>query len=112
MHNHGRDRKFGKWLEQARHAQAAGDTHGAHRLYGKILRQTPAHPEANHLLGLLLAARQDYDTALTHLERAAALAPSSAEIQNNLGNVYRARTNLDRAEQCYCRALAIAPNMT
>ncbi len=111
MHNHGQDRKFGKWLEQARHAQAAGDADAARRLCGKILRQAPAHPEANHLLGLLLAARQDYDAALTHLERAAALAPATAEIQNNLGNVYRARTDLDRAEQCYRRALTLAPGM-
>lgn len=111
MHNHGWDWKFGKWIEQAQHAQAMGDADGARRLCGKILRQNPAHPEANHLFGLLLAARQDYDTALTHLERAAALAPASAEIQNNLGNVYRARANLDRAEQCYRRALTLAPGM-
>ena len=108
---HDRDRKFGKWLEQARHAQAAGDAEAARRLCGKILRQNSAQPEANHLLGLLLAARQDYAAALTHLERAAALAPASAEIQNNLGNVYRARANLDRAEQCYRRALSLAPGM-
>lgn len=111
MHNRGRDRKFGNWLEQALRAQAAGDADTARRLYGKILRQDPAHPEANHLLGLLLAERQDYETSLTHLERASALAPASAEIQNNLGNVYRARANLDRAEQCYRRALALAPGM-
>lgn len=111
MHNHGRDRKFGIWLEQAHHAQAAGDAETARRLCGKILRQNPAHPEASHLLGLLLAARQDYAAALTHLERAAALAPSSAEIQNNLGNVYRARADLDRAEQCYRCALSLAPGM-
>lgn len=111
MHNHGRDRKFEKWLEQARHAQASGDADAARRLCGKILRQAPAHPEANHLLGLLLAARQDYDAALTHLERAAALVPASADIQNNLGNVYRARADLDRAEHCYRRALALAPGM-
>lgn len=101
----------GKLLSQALREQRAGRPEKTARLCREILQHDPGHPEANHLLGLALAARGDFAAARAHLERAASRAPGSADIQNNLGNACRASGDLDRAQECYRRALALKPDM-
>lgn len=84
---------------------------------GKLLRTPSAgaspQDEANALardaLAHLEAGR--YDQAERLLYRALVLAPASAEIHNNLGNVLRSAGRLDGAIEAYRGAIALAPEL-
>jgi tetratricopeptide (TPR) repeat protein len=67
-------------------------------------------PAQFHLvLGQLLAEQENFARAITHLERARALAPGDAEYPYNLGLALRLQGNLDGAEAQFRSALATEP---
>jgi tetratricopeptide (TPR) repeat protein len=64
--------------------------------------------EAHLQLGDELAARHP-EQAREHYEKASALQPTFADIQNKLGEVYRELGRVDEAQVCFEQSLAINP---
>jgi len=63
--------------------------------------------EGEHGLGQLAAGRGDNAQALTHLERAAKLAPTDDKIRNDLGVVYLSQLRLEDARFEFLTALEL-----
>jgi Flp pilus assembly protein TadD len=61
-------------------------------------------------LGTLLVDQGDYETAVRHLSRAAALSPDNPKIHEELGIAYEAQGNLPKAQAEFERAIVLAPN--
>jgi predicted TPR repeat methyltransferase len=100
-----------KLLKKALHKHQSGDARGAEDLYRRILRDDPHDVDGNYLLGALYAERGDLERALRYTDKAAAAAPQSPFVQNNLGNIHRLRGDLSRAQECYRRAMTLSPGM-
>ncbi len=77
-----------------------------------VLAQQPEHAPALNLMGVLHRIRGEFTTALTYLERAAALDPDSETAWINLGNVHLDREAAEAAVDAYTHALAAAPDRT
>lgn len=65
------------------------------------------HPGAHQNLGVALAERGDFQTAVSHFTRALELDPQSAEACYNRANAFRALEQLDRADSDYTRAIEL-----
>lgn len=74
-----------------------------------VLAQTPDHPAALNLLGVLHRQRADFARAKTYLERAARLDPNNETAWINLGNVHLDMEQAEEAVVAYTRALDAAP---
>lgn len=102
---------LGKLFKKAAKLHADRDSKAAAELYHKIIRSDPGHVDALYMLGTLKAEQGDLASAQQLLGQAALLAPQSAMIQNNLGNVYLKSGRADEAAMCYQRALQYNPNL-
>ncbi|MGC3996574.1 MAG: tetratricopeptide repeat protein [Anaeromyxobacter sp.] len=71
----------------------------------------PDYPEAQANYGAMLADAEDYEGAISHLERAVHDAPGLAAAWLNLGNAYRGAKRFMDAEAAYARAQALDPKM-
>jgi tetratricopeptide (TPR) repeat protein len=89
----------------------AGRLQQAQRLYRRFLSAYPDHPDALHLLGLVLRQSGDNDGAEPLFKRAIARNPNNALYHSNLGNTLRDRGRLAEAARCYRRALALDPRL-
>lgn len=98
-------------FDSARALHSAGNRAGAEALYREALSLDPNHVDSLYLLGTLCAESGRFDEALTQLQRAAAGAPSSPMIHNNLGSIHLLRGDLSRAAECYERALQLDPGL-
>jgi protein O-GlcNAc transferase len=86
-------------------AQKKGENETARRIYQRVLRSSPDHPHALHLLGVLADGEGRHDEAVRLIRRALpALAPK-ANVHNNLGNALRHAGEPAAARRCYERAL-------
>jgi tetratricopeptide (TPR) repeat protein len=79
----------------------------AEKAYRKILAAHPRHAGALHLLGVLLAQRKSYESALALIERAIAIEPGNADAHNNRANVLRDLGRLEAALAGYGRAIRL-----
>jgi Flp pilus assembly protein TadD len=70
----------------------------------------PEFPEAENLLGILLARSAQADKALTHLEKATREAPDFVEAWSNLGYALMQKGELSSARQALERAVSLAPD--
>jgi tetratricopeptide (TPR) repeat protein len=61
-------------------------------------------------LAAIAIAERKPDEALARVQRQIALVPNSGELQFVLGDVYRVRRDLSRAETAYLKALELQPN--
>ncbi len=102
--------KTQKIFNKAMAAYQKGNSVEAEKLLKKIIKNYPRHLDAHFLLGNLHAMNGRNQLALSHLTLAAEIKPDSYQVQNNLGNVYRALKKLPEALVCYQRALAYQPN--
>ncbi|MBL8757322.1 MAG: tetratricopeptide repeat protein [Phycisphaerae bacterium] len=75
----------------------------------QALRQQPKHPEANHLLAMVLIAQREFVQAEHFAQRAAALKPDSPDFLNTLGLVHYHRGRLDDAASALERAASLRP---
>ncbi len=66
-------------LQQANDRQGQGDAQAAEQLYRAVLAQEPAHAEANHGLGLLLAQRGADAESLPRFQAALQSQPGAAQ---------------------------------
>jgi predicted O-linked N-acetylglucosamine transferase (SPINDLY family) len=76
----------------------------------EILRAQPSHPDALHLLGLLLLGRGRGDLAVGLLRRAVTASPNVAGIHRDLGHALRSQGMVDEALASYERAYALDPD--
>jgi SAM-dependent methyltransferase/tetratricopeptide (TPR) repeat protein len=95
--------------------EAAVRHHRAGRLdqaaagYRDVLRRTPAHADALHLLGIIDAQQGRLPQAVQRLQEAARRSPRNAEIALNLGNALLAYGQGDKALDAYRASLALRP---
>ncbi len=87
----------------------AGDLAAAHRSYAEVLRAHPDDFHANLWLGVLLHQTGRYDTALSHLQRAAETAPDVPDAWVNLAAVRQALGQHAEARSATERALGLDP---
>ena len=91
-------------------AHQQGDIDTAERAYRAALVREAEHPLALHYLGVVLHQRGRHAEALPLLERSASLVPAEPEFHNNLGLVFAALDDNDRAIESYRRALDHKPD--
>ena len=91
-------------------AHRQGDIDTAERAYRAALVREAEHPLALHYLGVVLHQRGRHAEALPLLERSASLVPAEPEFHNNLGLVFAALDDNDRAIESYRRALDRKPD--
>lgn len=69
----------------------------------------PTDPQPFLNLGTMFADASDFDQALPHLLKAAALSSENPKVHEELGRVYEARQNFPKAQVELERAVALAP---
>jgi protein O-GlcNAc transferase len=75
-----------------------GDLANAARMYGEVLSLAPEHAPAHFLLGMVLLAGRQLDTALVHAGEAVRLAPDNASYRQGLAETRLALGEVDRAD--------------
>ena len=87
--------------------QQDGQLHAAEELYRQILDESPDHPDALHLLGVLAYQIADYDVAEELINHAIRTDEAVADYHNNLGEVLRATGREAEAKKQYEIALEL-----
>jgi predicted TPR repeat methyltransferase len=82
---------------------------GAEQVYRRVLAVAPDHPDALHLLGMVLHQTGRGDEGIASIRRAIELVPDYAGYHNNLGNIHVSRHELPEATAAYERAGALQP---
>ena len=98
-------------LKQGLRLHQAGDLAGAGEVYRAILDAEPGNVDALNLMGVVLQAGGELDTAIVLLEQAAKLAPDYPAPLVNLGNALQLKGRLDDAVETFEKALALDPNL-
>ncbi|WP_247893047.1 tetratricopeptide repeat protein, partial [Azospirillum baldaniorum] len=88
----------------------AGRVAEAETLYGRILEAVPGHPDASHLMGLLLAQTGRVAAALSHLDAAVAGNPASPTHHFNRGKVQDALGRTVDAAASWLATLRLQPD--
>ncbi|MBB3266751.1 tetratricopeptide (TPR) repeat protein [Azospirillum sp. OGB3] len=88
----------------------AGRVAEAEALYGRILEAVPGHPDASHLMGLLLAQTGRVAAALAHLDAAVAGDPASPTHHLNRGKVQDALGRTADAAASWRATLRLQPD--
>lgn len=89
----------------------AGRLDAAEAAYRALLADAPDHPDALHLLGLVMDQRDRLDEARHLIGRAIAVAPHTGDFHFNLGNVLRRRGEFEQAKVAWRRAAVLAPTL-
>lgn len=82
----------------------------AEALYRQVLQQQPNHPDALHLLGMLLHQAGNSEMAVALINRAILADPGNPVIYYNLGTIYQAQQRPEEAAGCYQKACALKPD--
>lgn len=82
---------------------------GAEQVYRRVLAVAPDHPDALHLLGMVLHQTGRSEEGIASIRRAIELVPDFAGYHNNLGNIHVSRQELPEATAAYERAGALEP---
>jgi len=97
-------------LQLALQHHQAGQLPQAESLYRQILTLSPDHPNALHLLGLVLHQTRRPQEAEPLIRRAIAVLPNQPEFHSNLGNVLQDLSRFDEAITEYRSALNLKPD--
>jgi predicted TPR repeat methyltransferase len=89
--------------------QNTGRLEEAQELYQHVLQAAPDFPRALHFAGVLAHQQQRNDEALTLIARSLELHPGEADWYSNLGIVYQATGEIERAIDAYQHAIALDP---
>ncbi len=98
-------------LRRAAASYAAGRHAEARSFCTAILRETPSHPGALHLLGMLALSADARMEAVDLLRQAAATDRENPEIFNNLGAALQSLSQFEKAIACHRAAIERAPAM-
>jgi tetratricopeptide (TPR) repeat protein len=98
-------------LAEAVTGHRSGRLGDAERGYRAVLQRAPDHPDALHLLGLLVYQRGDAAAALALLDRALDRRPDFALALSNRGTMLRAVGRVAEATDAFRRAMALRPDL-
>jgi len=87
-----------------------GQVSEAESVYRKVLLLSPNHPDALHLLGVLLHNAGDKARALELIARSIAANPQNALAHNSRGAVYASQGEFDKALESYTQAIQLNRN--
>ena len=90
-------------------SQRSGNLEAAERAYREILRNSPEHIDALHLLGIILMQTGRAVEAVIHLRRAIHNRPNIAAFHNTLGNALQEQGEIQRAILAYQESLQLNP---
>jgi protein O-GlcNAc transferase len=96
-------------LSEAVACHQRGDLAEARRLYKLVLRESPDHFDALHLLGVVEAQRGHHDKAVRLIRDALRINPNSAEAHFSRGNVLLQLRRHEEALAAFDKALTINP---
>lgn len=96
-------------LRQARTLHQRERLTEAEALYEAILKHDPDHFEAQCLLGVIEAQRQNFDAAVLRFRKALPLNPNSGPLHSSMGNAFLSMRQYGEAVASFDRALAIDP---
>jgi tetratricopeptide (TPR) repeat protein len=82
----------------------------AGRIYQSVLARNPNHPDALHLLGVVVHQLGQHQQAAQLISRAISLRPAAPAYYANLAEVWRALGQLDKAVECCRIALRLQPS--
>ena len=97
-------------IEDAIQHHEAGRLAEAERLYRSMLDSEPHHPDALHLLGVLLTQRGEYDDAVEHIQAALETDRDSALFQSSLAQAYYRGGKAAEAVEALERVVAEQPD--
>ncbi len=97
-------------LNKAINLHQNGDFQQAKRIYKKIIRHSPRHPEAFHMLGILYSQTGNLDKAIDLMRKSIKAAPGRPDYLFNLAKTYHDRGDLDHAVDTYQENLRLAPD--
>ncbi len=98
-------------LNSAIRHQREGRPGDAERVCRQLLKENPENHKALSMLAMLAAESGDHKTALSLMENAIRLSPSSAYYHNLIGNFQCQAGRIAAAEQNLRRAIEIDPNL-
>ena len=98
------------WLRQGLTLHQAGRPGQAEGHYRQVLQREPAHPAANHLLGLVRLQAGDPAAAIALLTKAVASRPRDPQYHCNLGVALNAAGEAGRALSSFGRAVELKPD--
>ncbi len=79
-------------------------------LYTYILKYNPKSARVHNNLGMAYADKKDYDTAITHYQKAIKISDTYPQNHHNLANAYKEKGKYKEAILEYKKALSIDPN--
>lgn len=97
-------------IDDAIRHHEAGRLRDAEKLYRSMLDAAPDHPDALHLLGVLLTQIGKYDDAVEHIQAALNIAGDSALFQSSLAQAYFRSGQLAEAVSTLERVVARQPD--
>lgn len=97
-------------LEDALSAHRAGDIARAAELYEKIIRESPSHFDALHMLGVVYHQGGEHRKAIDLFNRAIATGIRDAALFNNMGSALNALGRSQEAVQALHNALSLDRN--
>lgn len=96
-------------LQDALHLHGAGRLDEALQAYQAILLESPEHPDALHLSGIVLHQQGRHEPALAMMEKAVRLLPQHSGYHYNYGVVLQELLRIPEAEGAYRHAIALDP---
>jgi predicted O-linked N-acetylglucosamine transferase (SPINDLY family) len=100
----------GAELKRALEFHKEGKLFKAKEIYQSILDREPQHPDALHLLGMLVAQQGEYEDAIKFVRKAIAQFPNSEVLYNNLGNILYKAGRLEEAKDAYQKSKKLHPD--
>ena len=94
-------------LQQAINNHQEGRLEEAEKLYLKILKIQPTHPDANNNMGVLLQGFGRFDEAEESFNKAIELKPDYVDAYNNRGVILNELNKLEEAEKSYRKAIEL-----
>src|SRR6266498_227246 len=96
-------------LERAIALHEARRLDEAENLYSQVLSLQPDNIKAIHLLGLVASDTARHERALELMNRSLQIAPKVPQFHNNIGEVYRAMRQPEKAVEHYQIAIKLKP---
>ncbi len=96
-------------LAQGAAAYQAGRTNEAMQLFARAALREPDRAVTFLWMARIHRERGEFPAAVRNLERAATLAPNSADVHRELGSYFFARGNYEAARQRYVRTIELDP---
>jgi len=98
-------------LSQAVQAHQSGDLEQAESFYRQVLQQDANHPDALHLLGVLMSQLQSWQSATQFFERAILAQPNEVLYYINYAEMFLNQNKLEEAAECFQKILTVQPDL-